>query len=210
MKPYHKIQTVFKRESTKPRKLLMGKYSLPEFKYLKDNIWVFTEKVDGMNIRIMSYPEGTVRFGGKTDNAQLPAKLVERLIELFPVNGKLHEQFPDGVCLYGEGYGAGIQKSGGNYSSTQEFVLFDIRIGNWWLENHSINEVIVATNISEVVPIIGEGTLADAVKLVKGGFESAWGNFEAEGIVARPKVTLLQRNGERIITKLKCKDFKNV
>ena len=34
-----------------------------------------------------------------------------------------------------------------------------------------------------------------------------WGEFQAEGIVARPRVTLFSRNGERIITKVKCRDF---
>lgn len=45
MKEYHKIQTVFKRDmATKHKTLLIGDYSLPEFEYLKDNTWVFTEK----------------------------------------------------------------------------------------------------------------------------------------------------------------------
>jgi len=33
--------------------------------------------------------------------------------------------------------------------------------------------------------------------------------FQAEGIVARPKVELLSRTGERIITKIKHKDFQS-
>ena len=207
MKPYHKIHTVFKRDpATKYRTLLVGEYARPEFEYLKSNTWEFTEKVDGTNIRIMSLPSGEVAFNGRTDNAQIPAKLVKRLIELFPPNDKLAEQFPDGACLYGEGHGAGIQKDGGNYSGTQEFVLFDILIGSWWLERRSIEEIAEALGIS-VVPIIGEGTLSDMHYETACGLTSAWGNFQAEGIVARPKVSLLQRNGERIITKLKVKDF---
>lgn len=39
------------------------------------------------------------------------------------------------------------------------------------------------------------------------GFKSTWGDFQAEGIVARPSVELKNRAGERIITKIKCKDF---
>ena len=52
MKEYHKIQSVFKRDIANG-KIIEGKYSLPEFEYLKDNQWVFTEKVDGTNIRII-------------------------------------------------------------------------------------------------------------------------------------------------------------
>ena len=50
MKEYHKIQTVFKRDpETNHRTLLEGQYSMPEFEYLANNQWVFTEKIDGTN-----------------------------------------------------------------------------------------------------------------------------------------------------------------
>lgn len=39
------------------------------------------------------------------------------------------------------------------------------------------------------------------------GFKSQWGDFIAEGIVARPMTELKNRNGSRIITKIKHKDF---
>ena len=61
--------------------------------------------------------------------------------------------------------------------------------------------------ILELVPIIGEGTLHDAIAAAKAGITSTWGNFQAEGIVARPKTELKARNGNRIITKIKCRDF---
>jgi hypothetical protein len=54
MKEYHKIQTVFKRDpSNNYKTLLEGEFAIPEFGYLQDNEWVFTEKVDGTNIRVM-------------------------------------------------------------------------------------------------------------------------------------------------------------
>ena len=59
----------------------------------------------------------------------------------------------------------------------------------------------------QVVPIIGAGTLGEMVAMTKDGFQSQWGNFIAEGIVARPSVELNTRNGQRIITKIKHKDF---
>ncbi len=209
MQTYHKIQTVFKRDpETNFKTLLTGEYALPEFEYLENNTWMFTEKVDGMNIRIITYPDGGVEFRGKTDRAQIPAKLVNQLIELFPKNGKLVKQFPEGARLYGEGYGAKIQKGGGNYSLIQEFVLFDVKVGDWWLERSNVDEIAESLDI-DIVPIIGSGTLRDMVDICQnGGFASTWGNFQAEGIVARPKVELFNRSNSRIITKLKCKDFK--
>jgi hypothetical protein len=110
------------------------------------------------------------------------------------------------LCLYGEGYGAKIQKIGGLYRPDQDFVLFDVRIGEWWLQRADVEDIAQKLEL-DIVPIIGEGTLHDAVAVAKEGFNSTWGNFQAEGIVARPKVELKTRNGQRIITKIKCCDF---
>jgi ATP-dependent RNA circularization protein (DNA/RNA ligase family) len=193
MNQYHKINSLFKRSTE----------------------WEFTEKVDGTNIRVMYHPaftdgnpDAVVLFGGKTDNAQIPANLVNKLKELFPL-GKFRD-FDSELCLYGEGYGANIQKGGGNYiSNGVDFVLFDVKIGDWWLKRVDVEDI--ATKLSvQVVPIIGRGTLEDMIDLCDKGFKSQWGDFIAEGIVARPVVELRDRAGHRIITKLKHKDFKDV
>ena len=207
MKEYHKIQTVFMRDpATNHKTLLEGQYSLPEFGYLKDNVWVFTEKVDGTNIRVMF--DGTaLTFGGKTDAAQIPAVLVARLNERFlPQLSVFQEKFPDGVCLYGEGYGAKIQSGGGNYRQDQDFVLFDVKVGEWWLERENVEDVGAALSL-DIVPILRSDTLSKMVEMARHGFVSTWGNFTAEGIVARPATELRTRNGHRIITKIKHKDF---
>ena len=207
MSEYHKIQTVYKRDpATKHKTLLEGDFSLPEFEYLKDNKWVFTEKVDGTNIRIY-FKDGKVVFGGRTDNAQLPAPLVERLQERFTVE-KMREAFNGDACLYGEGYGPKIQKGGGNYREDQDFVLFDVLIGGWWLERDSVDGIAGNLEIDSV-PIIGEGTLLDMVEHAKSGITSTWGDFAAEGYVARPAKELRARSGDRLITKIKCKDFRD-
>lgn len=148
-----------------------------------------------------------VTFGGKTDNAQIPAFLINRLNDLFlPELDIFKAQFPDGVCFYGEGYGAKIQKGGGNYRPDQDFVLFDVKIGEWWLQRGDVEDIAIKFGI-EPVPVIGEGRLSSMVRYAKTGFLSQWGDFQAEGIVARPKVELKARNGARIITKIKYKDF---
>jgi hypothetical protein len=208
---YHKIDTVFKRDpETKFKTLLFGEYSQESFAYLAQNEWVFTEKVDGTNIRVLIAPVilgGDISFGGKTDSAQLPATLVIRLDTRFRTQRSLlNEMFPNGACLYGEGYGAKIQKGGGNYRADQDFVLFDIKVGEWWLQRTDI-EGIASRLGCDVVPIIDRGTLRYMVAKVKDGFKSAWGDFLAEGIVARPTVELKNRDGSRIITKIKHKDF---
>lgn len=202
MNEYHKIQTVFKRNIKSPRKeIIEGAWTKPEFEYLAQSQWVFTEKVDGTNIRVM-FVGGKVLFGGKTDAAQIPAQLVGRLNERF----QSVLDFGSDVCLYGEGYGAKIQKGGGNYRPDQDFVLFDVKIGRWWLQRADVEDVATRLGL-DLVPIIGSGTLFDAIDAVKHGITSTWGNFQAEGIVARPAVELMARDGNRIITKIKCRDF---
>jgi ATP-dependent RNA circularization protein (DNA/RNA ligase family) len=207
MKEYHKIDTVYKRDpNTKFKTLLLGDYSQDAFGYLAHNEWVFTEKVDGTNIRVI-VKDGTVSFGGKTDDAQIPAFLVVKLQERFlPQKDALLAKFPDGGCLYGEGYGAKIQKGGGNYRQDQDFVLFDVRVGDWWLQRDDVHDVANAFGL-DIVPIIGRGTLNEMVMVARAGITSMWGDFEAEGIVARPAVELKTRNGARIITKIKTRDF---
>jgi hypothetical protein len=212
---YHKIQTVYLRDpATKFKTLLMDEYALPAFEYLARNKWLFTEKVDGTNIRVMlpGYNEDAkaygVTFGGKTDAAMIPATLVARLEARFHTDeqrAKLAEMFPTGACLYGEGYGAKIQ-GGGSYRPDQDFVLFDVKVGDWWLERHNVEDVAGKLGL-DVVPSLGTGTLPEMVALAQEGFDSTWGPFAAEGIVARPACELVTRNGHRIITKVKHKDF---
>jgi len=213
VKEYHKIQTIFKRDMTsKKAPIILGSYSLPEFEYLKDNTWVFTEKVDGTNVRVIWNGE-KVTFGGKTDNAQMPIFLLHKLQALFEsdtAKQSFIHQFGEGdveVCLYGEGYGAKIQKGGGNYIlGGVDFVLFDVKVGDWWLQREAVEEIASLFDIG-VVPILGEGTLQDAVELARKGFHSQWGNFLAEGLVLRPKTELRTRGGHRLITKIKHSDF---
>lgn len=210
MNKYHKIQTVYKRDE-QTHKLLEGVYSLPEFEYLENNDWVFTEKVDGTNIRVI-WDGSDVVFQGKTDNAQMPPFLRDKLIKIFyPLvqNNKMKETLgiEGAVCLYGEGYGARIQKGGGNYiPDGVDFVLFDVKIGDWWLRRQDILDIADKLNL-RVVPMLAIGTLSDMIELGRRGFRSIWGDFQAEGLVAKPRIEMFNRKGDRIITKVKYRDF---
>lgn len=214
MKEYHKIQSMFKRDMANQGKMLFDQWTLPEFEYLKDNPWVFTEKVDGTNIRVM-FDGGEITYNGKTDNAQLPGDLIQTLhkmfdskLDLFKETFNAKEGYEPGmteVYFYGEGYGAGIQK-GGCYRPDKSFVMFDIKIGEVWLQREDVEEIAKKFEV-DIVPVIGEGTLMEAIETVKKGFKSTWGDFIAEGIVARPKVELKTRRGDRMITKIKHCDF---
>lgn len=209
MKEYHKIETLFKRDP-KTKKLIVGEYTNETVEYLKDNVWQFTEKVDGTNIRV--YWDGhRVSFGGRTDNAMIPAHLINKLNDLFggEVNEQLFEQkFGDTpVELFGEGYGPKIQ-SGGAYRDDVDFILFDVMIKDTYLKRESVEDIAnyFGTNI---VPVVLEGTIQDGIDYVMNNLKStiAVNGAELEGVVGRPKVEVLDRLGRRVIVKIKRKDF---
>ena len=209
MREYHKIYGPFTRETEGPNrnKVKIGFWSKPEFQYLQDNVWIFTEKIDGTNIRV-HWDGHKVVFGGRTDNAAIPAKLFDHLRNTF-LEELFEQAFGDTeVTLYGEGFGAGIQKGGGNYGPNQEFILFDVRIGDLWLERDSVTEIAQKLGVP-IVPIMYVCTLNEMIEQMRaGGIKSLSGDFEAEGVVGVPAVPLASRSGERIIVKVKSADFR--
>jgi len=210
MYKYPKIETLFKRDENFK---ITNEIRLPEFENIKQ--WLITEKIDGTNIRIIfNREEGYLVFRGRTDNAQMPTFLYEALLKMFSIE-KFIEIFPDAkeVCLYGEGYGARIQKGGGNYNKGNSFRLFDVWIDGWWLEWDSVEEIAGKLGIG-TVPVWGLMSPETAITYVKGTphfssiAEEENGKFiTAEGIVARAYPMLLFRNGTPVKFKLKVKDY---
>lgn len=211
MNKYHKIETLYVRDE-KTKKLIVGSFRNKTVEFLKDNTWQFTEKVDGTNIRV-HWDGHTITFGGRTDNAQIPSHLINRLNELFggEANAQLFEQkFGETpVTLFGEGYGPKIQ-SGGAYRNDVDFILFDVLIGDdLYLERENVEDIAKYFGI-DVVPIVLEGTIQDGVDYVtKGDRKSiiAQNGALIEGLVGRLKIELRDRRGERMIVKIKYKDF---
>jgi hypothetical protein len=217
---YPKINTLFERNedfSIDPTRL-----KHPVYWTIKE--WDVTEKVDGTNIRVIYDPgrtatgpevdcwdqqlgiEPSVRFAGRTDAANTPGDLLQNLAKLFPVE-KFTAQFQAPVVLYGEGYGAGIQKVGKFYRPDKSFILFDVLVdGKWWLDTKAVQEVAKSLEC-DVVPYYGRFTLDQIIDMVRTGKKSCLGDLEQEGIVARPLETLFDSRHERVILKLKTKDF---
>lgn len=207
MREYHKIETLFERDE-KTKKLIEGQFRNPTIKYLKDNKWDFTEKIDGTNIRVV-WDGHKVTFAGRTDRAQIPAQLTNRLFELFggETNEQLFEQkFGETeVMLVGEGYGAKIQ-NGGAYRDNQDFILFDVMIAGNWQPRDSVKDIADYFGI-DTVPIVFTGTIQEGVDYVKTGPDSLIGKAKSEGLVGRPQVEMQDRTGKRVIVKIKVRDF---
>ncbi len=219
---YQKINTLFKRDSNNV--IMPDEWADPMFEYLANTEWETTEKVDGTNIRVIVTPptaEGApvgVAFRGRTDAAQIPGHLLDRLEELFPVD-KMTEQFNPAACplkdtivLYGEGYGEKIQ-SGGRYTKGgADFILFDVRVGDWWLLRDKVEGIAAALGI-KVVPVMGYMTIPEAIEYVRRGFTSqvaADPTLPAEGLVLKTPMGLLDRTGHRIVAKVKTVDFRKL
>lgn len=209
MDPYHKIPTLFERDpKTNHRTVIMGRWATPELEFLSILRWQLTEKIDGTNIRVMIGADGSVRFGGRTENSQIPTPLLDHLMNTFiyELTKPVADKAGGPVCLYGEGCGPGIQKHGERYGPDPLFVLFDVRVGDWWLNWDDVKSIARTLNIP-VAPVITHDSLHQMVYMVQDGVDSAFDDFIAEGLVARPMVPLMARDGSRIICKLKTKDF---
>lgn len=211
MNEYTKINTIFKRDMEGSKKLIEGKFCNEIVEFLKDNKWICTEKIDGTNIGIV-WDGHKVSYQGRTERAQIPTHLMNKLIEMFggETNEELFEQkFGEmSVVLFGEGYGVKIQKGGGNYRSDVSFILFDVYLPeqNLWLKRDALEDIAKTFGI-DVVPIVLTGTLQEAVDFVKQKPKSTIGVADMEGVVCKPAVDMLDRMGRRVIVKVKVRDF---
>jgi len=212
---YHKIHSIYKRNpATNYKTFLHGEFSRPEFELIKE--WFVEEKINGTNVRV-SFDGVSVTFAGRTDKAQLPLPLFRYLQETFTLdrmaatfsNTPDNEPHPN-IILYGEGYGAKIQKGGGNYiPDGVGFCLFDVRVGRWWLARDSVWEIALGLEIPRA-PYWGIWDLQWAEKQVREGIPSILAKVPgtiAEGVVLRPPYELFDRRGDRIIAKLKTRDY---
>ena len=220
MAEYQKIQTLFKRDERNI--IIPDQFTYPEFEVLKDLKWECTEKIDGTNIRIELESSGNpedgiiMSFKGRTDKAVIPEHLLtklnwlfdrERLMEVLNITDETQDC---NITLYGEGYGAKIQKGGNYISNDVNFILFDVKIGKWWLDRESIKDIANKLGIN-VVPLIGYMTIPETIEYVKKGFKSTIAenkDYDAEGLVLKAPCGLLKRDGERLITKIKTVDFR--
>lgn len=212
MRTYEKIETIYARDIEGTKKLMPGTYRNPTVEYLRNNTWVWTEKVDGTNIRV-NWDGHAVSFGGRTERASIPAPLVNKLNAYFggEENAQLFEQLfgEREVILFGEGYGKGIQKAGASYKpDSVDFILFDLLVGNNYQPREAVESCAASFGLP-IVPIVGQGTLDEAVDFVKGHPQSMIGEIAMEGIVCRPAQELRDRSGQRIICKIKWEDFRH-
>lgn len=213
---YHKIHAPYMRHREGPDrgKFITGAFSRPEFADLWHTPWNMREKVDGTNIRLSLDSFGQIDIMGRTDKAQLLPELtsairgsldVEMLSEMFI--GYDDEAVP--FTLYGEGLGGKIQ--GGLYGPEYRFILFDVRVGKFWLTPDDVDHLgseiglEVAHNCGTMTPVEAEEIVRDGGYLTE--VSGAPKDRRFEGLIGTPRWGLKDRSGARIITKFKVKDY---
>ena len=245
---YQKINTLYKRDAKNVIMPYDG-FTEPEFEYLRGLKWRAETKIDGTNMRIevSKHPvlNGTivngvyfeVEYKGKTDNAQIPPKMLKFMQEHFPEDKVLaalglekeisldnwvehkwtfddgvtpnYDAIPDMYTIYGEGYGCGIQKGGNYIKDGVDFRVFDVKVNNIWLKTDARDEIANKLG-ANIVPFYGYLTIDEAVDVVRKGIVTGmWANptLVEEGLVLRTDCGLLNRMGKRLIVKIKTEDF---
>lgn len=229
---YPKINTIYKR--SKKGELLLGEYSTEIFKYLSSIPWMWTEKIDGTNFRIIwNAPEDDIHpnwvavaegldYSGKTDKASFSEQqrrgLDDTMEAIYLRLVKSEQLHSSRLVIFGELLGPGIQKDlyKAYTQGTHRIVLYDIWDANKSWYSRSAVEAIADQLGLDVVPIIGYGTLPELTEYV--WHNAPPSNFDPdvaiEGIVARSEVPLFEKDGRghyhQVITKIKVKDFKKV
>lgn len=203
---YPKIQTLYNRGSDFK---VTTELRRPEFGYI--NNWLWMEKLDGSNISIVQNNGGT-NWRGRTPRSQFTKEvqnylslLCERWHETLVL--KRIEYRLDSIEIFGEVIGPKIQ-NGEIYSDKITSRWYDIRVNNsLWLDwDHVID---YSRDLEFTKPRYGMLPLHRIRDMVQAGFNTAEGNREgpAEGVVAKTWVPLYNNNNDRLIWKLKTKDF---
>jgi hypothetical protein len=259
---YQKINTLYKRDA---KNVIMPyeDFVESEFNYLRGVKWRAEIKIDGTNMRIEVSKEPiwnggnpdtvvgvrfNVEYKGKTDNAQIPPKMLKFMQDNFPEDKVLaalglkkeilesewvdhkwtyddgetpnYEAIPNLYTIYGEGYGLGIQKGGNYIKDGVDFRVFDAKVScKYHKGNMQVDDIYLNTEARDeianklganIVPFYGYLTIDEAVEVVRKGIVTGmWANpnLVEEGLVLRTDCGLLNRQGNRLIVKIKTEDF---
>lgn len=179
-------------------------------------VWA-TEKVHGTSAHVAWDPEQqkiTYFSGGASEEAfrkLFDAAFEEKFMALVDENGRDIE-----TVVYGEAYGGKMQGMSATYGKELRFIIFEVRIGCYWLSFDKVQEIGPKLGL-EVVP----GQIIDCteealtacrnspseVAVMRGCGENTdrYGNKPPlrEGIVIRPTVELRTNSNGRVIAKYK-------
>lgn len=167
------------------------------------------EKIHGTSAHIRWSPEKGIGFmsGGEK---------YEKFIKLFDedfLKSKFKELFVDKIVVYGEAYGGKCQGMSETYGKELKFVVFDVKIGDVWLNVPNAEDVTKKLGL-EFVDYKLINTDLKELDFEKDRFSSqairnGCGNDKLrEGVVLRPLIEVIKNNGSRLICKHKRDEFR--
>jgi hypothetical protein len=213
---YPKTQTLFKRTQPykQPKKIILGDYAHEAFGNIK--LWRVQEKIDGMNIRVY-FEDNAIKIMGRGEDSQIPTSLQSffessSLLENYKAMCLLTPHIAN-LQLFGEGFGGKIQK-GGIYRKDPSFILFDTLLNGRWGTREEVGHIALCLGLEQPhdYGLMDEDDIVDMVQSNNAGmYDHHCGRpYTFEGVIARTDPYLFDRDGNRIMFKLKVEDFKNV
>jgi hypothetical protein len=183
------------------------------------------EKIHGTSTHISYSPEERIVVGGDslTEDKFIGAlkffsggENYENFVKLFDKE-KLEEIFHERfgllpVTVYGEAYGGKQQGMSATYGKDLRFVVFDVKVGDLWLDVPKRHNVAIGLGLDfvdyELIPTTQEALDAERDKPSTQAIRNGMGNDKMrEGIVLCPPFEVRLNNNERLIAKYKRPEF---
>jgi hypothetical protein len=116
------------------------------------------------------------------------------------------------AIVYGEAYGGKCQGMSETYGKDLKFIVFDVKIGEFWLSVPDMEkfakgigfEVVHYEKIPVDLAVFDAQRDADSIQAIRNGIGQG---KHREGVVLRPLIELTKNNGERIMVKHKRESF---
>lgn len=233
---YSKILAPFKREQSGQKYVTEGVWSKPEFELLKDINWSWTFKCDGTNVSLQWRGDKMTldNIKGHTDKSEFNQRTkdyfqsvfctseaetvfedlygeqnVNVILEFCSKDYNQNYGHPDGYC-----YVIDVQNADtGKFWGKEAVQTFAERFGLDYTREMLIGTVSEAVQWVKIATSTWNSSnykISGSITLRNGTVskvENPYGPYPIEGLVGRPVYELLDGNGERVITKVKCKDF---
>ena len=166
------------------------------------------EKIHGTSAHI-SYNKGEVKVfaGGGNHQSFLGLFNIEAL------KAKFDAMCLEGVCIvYGENYGGKQQGMSGTYGKEPKFIVFEVKIGDYWLNIPKAEVVAKELGLEFVsykripceIEAINTERDTNSVQAIRNGITEP---KMREGIVLHPIEEYTKNNGTRVIAKHKRPEF---
>ncbi len=166
------------------------------------------EKIHGTSAHIQWKDNKLIFFSGGEKHDKFIKLFDEKFLE-----EKFNELFGDSnVTIFGEAYGGKCQGMSETYGKELKFIVFDVKVGDNWLDVQNAEDVAKKFNLEFVdyvkiptdLELINKERDKPSTQAIRNGCGE--GKLK-EGVVLRPLIEVTKNNGDRIIVKHKGSAF---